>query len=378
VEGLNLNFKTLQAGIGGLMKIQKALYFDTFYLELEPIDRLMLGPALVVIGTQDRIYRHLIQEQMAAAIATGNPFLGRFNTQKRRVLMLRKGSADYERTEERIEIMCDGPSEYFPIIEKIEDHIRIEPSKAEGTIFKSYGLISYLKKCLDSKAPPDVIFLPDYQEIATFPGKYLKLVEFKDLPKVVSIPKDDDDKPDSARNNITLKVDGQYVLQLKNLIAYHNVKRLRDFANKHRVCIVMGHGLTQNNAFESSYKVRDADILLVLKNIKERKQRVWKFEVVGAGNIVPGNTWGLEYSEVDYFRLSAEDAKRISDSYLSDNEQAIIKALRHGGIMRHTDIAISSDVGKSSVTNSLKSLVEKNIVVQYGESRNARYELNEN
>lgn len=362
------------------MQIQKIFIYcdDSLFLETKPIDRLMLGPALVVIGTQDRIYRHLIQEQMAASIATGRPFLGHFLTQKRRVLMLRKGSADYDRTVKNIEMVCDGPSEYFPIIKKVEDHIRIEPSKAEGTIFKSYGLINYLKKYLDSKAPPDVIFLPDYQEIATFAGKYLKSVEFEGFPRVVGIPGDDENKPDSARNNITLKVDNQWMLHFKNLIASRNIKRLRNFANEHNVCIVMGHGLTQNNTFESSYKVRDADILLVLKNIKERKQRVWKLEVAGAGNIVPGNTWGLEYSEVDYFRLSADDAERISDSYLSDNEKAIIKALRTGGIMRHTDIAKSSRVGKSSVTNSLESLVGKNIVVKYGESRNARYELNEN
>jgi len=56
----------------------------------------LLGPGVTIIGSEEPMYRYVIQLQMAISIAKGEKFLGILGTQEYEIFYVPDGTASYE------------------------------------------------------------------------------------------------------------------------------------------------------------------------------------------------------------------------------------------------------------------------------------------
>jgi hypothetical protein len=289
------------------------------------IDQL-LGPGVTIIGSSKPVERYILQEQMAASIATGEDFLDILKTFKSEVLYVVHGLADYK-------ALTAG------FVETPGIEVRIDWPRL------SQGGMKELEKVVKSLRNLRTIFLGDFDNIRSSPKIWLE--KWKEAKLEESQTPSPFEKQDLRRE-----------------VTMHDIRRLRDFAAKHELSIVIGAGLSTKGVLYEMPGLahRDAEI------------HIWKvhdgheLEVLPDSRHVRAMSWDLVLDYDHRFYSLREEVKRQHNAARAEasttltstpQDRKIIDAMWGKGLMRMTDIEKASGVPHSTVSQRVKELQKK-------------------
>jgi hypothetical protein len=178
----------------------------------------LLRLGVTVIGSEEPLYRYILQLQMAISIAKGEKFLGILGTEEYEVLYVPDGTASYEEVKARIQNagVTDG-LHIYPSWDRIE----------QGGIHK---LEEELKRFPHVK----VAFLGDFEEIQSFQVAWRKnyLKRSKLLGSEVTKEEDNQGRNDAFANQ-----------NMKREMARDNINRLKRASWELGTSIILGGDL---------------------------------------------------------------------------------------------------------------------------------------
>jgi DNA-binding CsgD family transcriptional regulator len=292
----------------------------------------LIGPGVTVIATpQDKNReRYLLCEQMASAVSKGEKFLGLFETRQCHVMLVAHGQGDFYRMEERgvatrhknLVTRDKWPKIGLGCIKKLKAHKRTYPD------FK-------------------LAFLGDFHLLKSILGNWIENeLKIKDQGLLKSYPTN---VPSTREMEI------------------NNVRRLRNFCFENGVSIIVGHDLRQDERkLISTWGLYKCDTEIHLRE----KNNTWSLSVIPKENknYIPTNSWNLTFDSQNCFRVHEKhvretremEARSKGQLPLNDKEMKIIDAMWGQGPMSVKQIAVATDISRSTVDQKLKALEGSN------------------
>jgi hypothetical protein len=262
----------------------------------------LLGPGVTIIGSEEPMYRYVIQQQMGISIAKGEKFLGIVDTQKSEVLYVADGTASYEEVTGLGDNtgVSDGLHIYF-------SWDRIE----QGGILK-------LQQELKRFPRVRVAFLGDFEEIRSFQvvwrKNYLKRSELQES-------QDNEEKTQGTNDPFSNQA-------MKRVMARDNINRLKSASWELETGIVIGEDLNTRRRLHNwdGLRYRNNEVHIY------KSSNNFKLEVRPGGNVLP-ESWDLYFDNEKRLFLPIGDFKpearksQAQELSLLENERAIIDAL---------------------------------------------------
>jgi hypothetical protein len=313
-------------GTGGVIMSEESINIAS---RVTPIENL-LGAGVTIIGSDEPMNRYILQEQMAISIATGEKFLGMFDTHQSKVLYVVHGKADFKALTERP-----------PGAPSLPQNLRVH----EGWERIDQGGMQHLKEWMLFNAKTGIIFLGDFGMIQSNLGIWInnKLAEQADL----------------FRN-----ADRTTLQDFKRDLVVENVRKLRDFSSEYGVSIVLGGDLNLKGKLHDRGGLRHRDNEIRIY----RSGEIAKLEVVSPGRYVQPRSWRvmidydartIQLHEREIRQIERNNSLEKRELSLTDREKAIIDAMWEKDPMRAREIEKASGVVHSTLAQKLKALQEK-------------------
>lgn len=319
----------------------------------------LIGPGVTVIGSSREIHRFVLQEQMAAAIISGERFLECFKTEKCRVLYVVHGEADYQATKTRLS-------------NRVSDNSLIDIRRRWNKIGR--GCIKALTQEKKAHSDLKIAFLGDFENL-----KSPFSVWYKEIQETL--------------NEKEGSVDGFTKHHLLQGMERNNIKKLRDLAAELKISIVIGQPHTTDKKLSKpgSFSSCDTEISLKQEEKKVKGKKIadqFELKIVPNSNYVQSDSWDLHYDDrFKCFRMESIPAalgqgaskyhpsKRALDEY----HLKILKEMGNRKVWTPRQIHDKTGIKRSTVYKKLRQLKSeeyRGLIIPMGDKGETHYILN--